>query len=294
MSPLYLAEIGRIPLLTLEEEAELSRRVQAGCREARNRMIAANLRLVVRIAGEFAQSGLPMAELVSEGNVGLIKAVEKFRPQKGSKFSSYASWWIRQAMSVAVGEQRGAMNLSPTAMRKLSKLRSAANGMAETLGREPTDAELAEELGLDAGAVQRLRNVAARPASMEALIGEEGGATLGSMLTDHAAEDPRDTLGHKDVASEARQLLVFLDEKERLVVIRRYGLDGTPAATLAAVGAELGCTRERVRQIQEEALKRMRQAFARRQVTRFLEVMDGSPSPVAPRSVSELPAVCAA
>ena len=294
MSPLYLAEIGRIPLLTLEEEADLSRRVQGGCREARNRMIAANLRLVVRIAGEFAQSGLPMAELVSEGNVGLIKAVEKFRPQKGSKFSSYAAWWIRQAMNVAVGEQRGAMNLSPTAMRKLSKLRSAANGMAETLGREPTDAELAEELGLDAGAVQRLRNVAARPASMDAMISDESGATFGSLLVDHAAEDPRDTLGQKDLAGEARQLLVFLDDKERLVVIRRYGLDGAPAATLAAVGAELGCTRERVRQIQEEALKRMRQAFARRQVTRFLEVMDGSPSPVAPRSVPELPAVRAA
>lgn len=277
MSPSYLDEIGRIPLLTAEEEVELSQRVQAGCVQARNRMIAANLRLVVRIAGEFAHAGLPMADLVSEGNLGLIKAVERFRPQKGSKFSSYAAWWIRQAMQRAWGEQRGAIQLNPVIVRKVSKLRAVAGSMAESLGREPTDDELAEELGLDAGSVERLKSIGSRPASMDAAVSDGSGATFGSLLMDHAAADPHEALSGKDLGEEAMHLLVFLDAKERMVIVRRYGLEGSDACTLAQLGAELGCTRERVRQIQDAALKRMRQAFARRQAGRFLEVIDGSP-----------------
>lgn len=277
MSTSYLDEIGKISLLTAEEEAELAARVRAGCPLARNRMIAANLRLVVRIAGDFAHTGLPLAELVSEGNLGLIRAVEKFRPEKGSKFSSYAGWWIRHFISAAVAEQKGAMRLSAAAMSKLFKLRNAANSMSEWLGREPTEDELAEELGLDASAVRHLKSAGARATSMDATISDENGATFGSLLVDQNAEDPHEALSGKDREVEARQLLVFLDEKERFVIVRRYGLEGAPAATLAKVSTELGCTRERVRQIQEEALKRMRLAFTRRQATRFLEVLDGSP-----------------
>jgi len=293
MSPSYLDEIGRTPLLTVEEEAELAQRVQAGCGAARHRMIAANLRLVVRIAGEFAHAGVPMADLVSEGNLGLIKAVERFRPQKGSKFSSYAAWWIRQAMQRALGEQCSAIQLNPAVVRKVNKLRAVASSMAEALGREPTDNELAEELGIAAVSVEHLKNVGSRPASMDAAVSHDSGTTLGSLIVDPAAEDPHEALSDKDLGEEAMHLLVFLDAKERTVIVRRYGLEGSDACTLAQVGAELGCTRERVRQIQDAALKRMRQAFARRQAGRFLDVIEGSPRPDQPRFAMQ-PAACAA
>ena len=289
MLPSYFHEIGRIPLLTAEEEVELSLRAQAGCEEARNRMIAANLRLVVRIAGEFNNFGLPMADLISEGNLGLIKAVEKFRPFKGSKFSSYASWWIRQAIHRALAEQSHAIRLTPLAMSKLAKLRRVAHGMAGAMGRDPTDEELAEELGMEASSVQHLKNVGARPASMDAVVSEDGGATLGSLLVDESAADPLSALSGKDLGIEAAELLDSLKSRERAVVARRFGLEGHAAMTLEEIGVELGCTRERVRQIQDEALKRMRRAFGRRQSLQFLHVVS-----VAPRNTPPSPARVAA
>ena len=292
MLPSYFHEIGRIPLLTAEEEVELSQRVQAGCEEARNRMIASNLRLVVRIAGEFNNLGLPMADLISEGNLGLIKAVEKFRPFKGSKFSSYASWWIRQSIHRALGDQAHAIRLSPLAVSKLSRLRRIAHIMTDSLGREPTDDELAEELGIDSSAVQHLKNVGARPASMDAVVSEDGGTTFGSLIVDESAEDPLEALSGKDLGVEAAELVGLLKTREREVVVRRFGLDGHRAMTLEDIGMELGCTRERVRQIQDEGLKRMRRAFTRRQALQFLNVAL-NPSP-APRNLRALPARAAA
>jgi RNA polymerase primary sigma factor len=289
MLPSYFHEIGKIPLLTPEEEVELSLRIQAGCEEARNRMIAANLRLVARIAAEFGHLGLPLSDLISEGNLGLIKAVEKFRPFKGSKFSSYASWWIRQAIHRALAEQSHAIRLTPLAMSKLAKLRRVAHGMAGAMGRDPTDEELAEELGIEASSVQHLKNVGSRPASMDAVVSEDGGATLGSLLVDESAEDPLSTLSGKDLGIEAAELLDTLKSRERAVVARRFGLEGHAAMTLEEIGVELGCTRERVRQIQDEALKRMRRAFGRRQSLQFLHVVS-----VAPRNTPALPACAAA
>jgi RNA polymerase primary sigma factor len=253
-------------------------------------MIAANLRLVVRIAGEFGNLGLPVADLISEGNLGLVKAVERFRPFKGSKFSSYASWWIRQAIHRALGEQAHAISLTPLAMSKVAKLRRVAHGLSGALGRDPTDEELAEELGLEAAAVQRLKNVSARPASMDAVVSEDGGATFGSLLVDESAEDPLEALSGKDLGVEAAELVGLLKTRERAVVVRRFGLDGHRAMTLEEIGAELGCTRERVRQIQDEALKRMRRAFTRRQALQFLNVVLNPP----PRTVRALPARVAA
>ena len=289
MLPSYFHEIGKIPLLTAEEEVELSLRVQAGCEEARNRMIAANLRLVARIAAEFGHLGLPLSDLISEGNLGLIKAVEKFRPFKGSKFSSYASWWIRQAIHRALAEQSHAIRLTPLAMSKLAKLRRVAHGMAGAMGRDPTDEELAEELGMEASSVQHLKNVGARPASMDAVVSQDGGATLGSLLVDESAADPLSALSGKDLGIEAAELLDTLKSRERAVVARRFGLEGHAAMTLEEIGVELGCTRERVRQIQDEALKRMRRAFGRRQSLQFLHVVS-----VAPRSTQPSPARVAA
>ena len=280
MLPSYFHEIGKIPLLTAEEEVELSLRVQAGCEVARNKMITANLRLVARIAGEYSHLGLPLGDLISEGNLGLIKAVERFRPHKGSKFSSYASWWIRQSMHRAMGEQTHAIRLSPVVMSKLSKLRRVAHGMADALGREPTDEELAEELGLEASSVRNLKNVSARPASMDAAVSEDGGMTLGSLLIDESAEDPLTALSGKDLGIEARELLDSLKARDRAVVVRRFGLEGHRMMTLEEIGNELGCTRERVRQIQDEALKRMRRAFGRRQSLQFMQVVKESARPV--------------
>jgi RNA polymerase primary sigma factor len=289
MLPSYFHEIGKIPLLTAEEEVELSLRVQAGCEEARNRMITANLRLVARIAGEFNQLGLPLGDLISEGNLGLIKAVERFRPHKGSKFSSYASWWIRQSIHRALGEQTHAIRLTPLATSKLAKLRRVAHAMSGEMGREPTDEELAEELGMETSSVQHLKNVGSRPASMDAVVSDDGGATLGSLLVDESAEDPLEALSGKDPGIEAGELLAILKTREHAVVVRRFGLEGHRAMTLEEIGNELGCTRERVRQIQDEALKRMRRAFARRQSLQFLQVVS-----VAPRKVPALPASVAA
>lgn len=243
-------------------------------------MITANLRLVARIAGEYSHLGLPLGDLISEGNLGLIKAVERFRPHKGSKFSSYASWWIRQSMHRAMGEQTHAIRLSPVVMSKLSKLRRVAHGMADALGREPTDEELAEELGLEASSVQNLKSVSARPASMDAAVSEDGGMTLGSLLIDESAEDPLTALSGKDLGIEARELLDSLKARDRAVVVRRFGLEGHRMMTLEEIGNEMGCTRERVRQIQDEALKRMRRAFGRRQSLQFMQVVKESPRPV--------------
>jgi RNA polymerase primary sigma factor len=228
-----------------------------------------------------------MADLISEGNLGLIKAVEKFRPFKGSKFSSYASWWIRQSIHRALGDQGHAIRLSPLAVSKLSRLRRVAHMMTDSLGREPTDDELAEELGLDSSSVQHLKNVGARPASMDAVVSEDGGTTFGSLIVDESAEDPLEVLSGKDLGVEAAELLEGLKARERAVVVRRFGLEGHRMMTLEEIGCELGCTRERVRQLQEDALKRMRRAFTRRQSLQFLNVvLNPSPAPRSGRALS--------
>ena len=290
MLPIYFHEIGKIPLLTAAEEIELALRIQAGCEAARQRMIAANLRLVAKIAGEFVNLGVPLDDLISEGNLGLIKAVERFRSDKGGRFATYASWWIRQSIHRALGTQGYTIRLTPVAMGKLAKLRRVAHGMSAALVREPTDDELAEELGMDAGSLGRLKSAASRPASMDALIGDEGSATLGSLLVDETAEDPLASLSGKDLCVEADELLALLPPKERRVIARRFGLDGYQPMTLEVISTELGCTRERVRQIQDDALKRMRRAYSRRQALQFLQVTP----PQAAHAVLPLPVRCAA
>lgn len=290
MLPGYFHEIGKIPLLTAAEEVELSARVQAGCEAARNRMIAANLRLVARIAGEFSHLDLPVGDLISEGNLGLIKAVERFNGRRGSRFATYASWWIRQAMHRALAEQGHAMRLTPLAMSKLTKLRRAAHALADELGRDPTAEELAEELGLSCSAVEHLRNVTARPTSMDAMVSEDGAATFGSLLADETAEDPHEVLSGKDAGLEAVELLEVLKARERQVIVRRFGLEGHQPTKLEDIGRELGCTRERVRQMQDDALRSLRRAFGRRQARQFLRVMPGTRKTPVPHPFLMLPA----
>jgi RNA polymerase primary sigma factor len=275
MLPSYFEEIGKVPLLTAEEEQVLARRVQGGCEEARNRMIAANLRLVVKIAAEFTHLGLPVGDLISEGNLGLLKAVGRYQPDRGGRFSTYAVWWIRQSIHRALGEQNHAVRLTPLAMGKLAKLRRVAHGLASELGREPTDEELADELGTDAVAVGRLRGLSARPASMDARISPESGETFGSLLVDTGAEDPVEVLGGKDHGLETGRLLDVLPPREREVIVWRFGLEGHRPMTLREIGRRVGRTRERVRQIQQQAFRRMRRALARRQSLTFVPAAAG-------------------
>jgi len=272
MLPSYLHEIGRVPLLTAQEEAELSRLVGEGSDEARNRMIAANLRLVVTIAREFDKRLLPFSDLISEGNLGLIKAVERFRPDRGARFGTYAAWWIRQSMQRAIDQQAHTIRLSASARGKLLKLRRIAHSMADDLGREPTDDELAGEVGMEAESVRHLRTIGAPTASMDAQVWTEGGGTLGDSMVDDSAEDPSEALSGKDLGGEALSLLGMLKPKEYEIIVRRFGLEGHTPMSLEQVGREIGRTRERVRQIQDEGLARMRRAFQRRQALRFLEV----------------------
>lgn len=279
MLPSYLHEIGQVPLLSAQEEADLSRQVQLGSEEARNRMIASNLRLVVTIAREFDKRLLPFPDLISEGNLGLIKAVERYRADRGARFGTYAAWWIRQSMQRAIDQQAHTIRLSASARGKLLKLRRIAHGMADDLGREPTDDELAGEVGMEAESVRHLRAVGAPTASMDAQVWTEGGGTLGDSMVDDSAEDPLEALSGKDLGGEALSLLGMLKPKEYEIIVRRFGLEGHTPMSLGEVGREIGRTRERVRQIQDEGLARMRRAFQRRQALRFLEV---SP-PSAPR-----------
>jgi RNA polymerase primary sigma factor len=272
MLPSYLHEIGQTPLLTAQEEAELSRLVGEGSDEARNRMIAANLRLVVTIAREFDKRLLPFSDLISEGNLGLIKAVERFRPDRGARFGTYAAWWIRQSMQRAIDQQAHTIRLSASARGKLLKLRRIAHSMADDLGREPTDDELAGEVGMEAESVRHLRTIGAPTASMDAQVWTEGGGTLGDSMVDDSAEDPSEALSGKDLGGEALSLLGMLKPKEYEIIVRRFGLEGHTPMSLEQVGREIGRTRERVRQIQDEGLARMRRAFQRRQALRFLEV----------------------
>ena len=252
-------------MLEPDEEAELARRWRdEQDQEAVRQIVSSHLRLVAKIAMGFRGYGLPVADLISEGNLGLIKAVERFRPHKGSKFSSYASWWIRQSIHRALGEQTHAIRLTPLATSKLAKLRRVAHAMSGEMGREPTDEELADEVGLTEAKVAALKSSAIRPASLDAPIGRDDGETLfGDMISDENAEDPLEHLEEKDARASLSGLLKVLTPREREIVKLRYGLGGGKQRTLEDIGVKFGITRERIRQIQMAALNKLRREMGR-------------------------------
>lgn len=270
MFELYLAEIAREPLLAAEEESSLARRAQGGDAKARERMIKANLRLVVKIAAEFSDRGVPLADLVSEGNVGLVKAVDRFRPDGGAKFSTYASWWIRQAVHRCLCSHSRTVRLPMQVVAKIGKLRRAAEAMCAALGREPDMSELAEELGLPPSVVTRFEAAALTNMSLDAPMGDEG-LCLAATLQDEGAAAADAAVFDAESRAQAVGLLDALGARERRVVERRFGLDGHDACTLEEVSVELGCTRERVRQIQDQALRKMRREWRRRESLLALE-----------------------
>ncbi len=262
---LYLREIARFPLLTVEEEIKLARKIKRGDLKARAHMVRANLRLVVKIARDYQGLGLPLLDLISEGNIGLMKAVERFDPKKGGKLSTYAAWWIKQSIKRALANQSKTIRLPVHLVDKISKIRRVAVQMSEELGREPTDEELAEEIGMVAAKVSQLKTAAIRPASLDAPIGDDDSTEFGEIVGDAEAQDPFELLRDKDLRDEVGDLLDVLDERERKIINSRFGLDGSKPKTLEEVGQKFGVTRERIRQLQNIALTKMRRALNKKE-----------------------------
>ncbi|MDR0901512.1 MAG: RNA polymerase sigma factor RpoD/SigA [Opitutaceae bacterium] len=261
---LYLQEIGKTPLLSQKEECALARRIQRGDREARDHMIKANLRLVVKIAHDYKDFGLPVLDLISEGNIGLVKAVERFDPGRGGKLSTYAAWWIKQSIKRALANQSKTIRLPVHLVEKISRMRRAATALTEELGREPTDEELAMELQVPAGKIAHLKSVSARPASLDAPIGEDGdSATFGEIVSDENAASPFDSLRDRNLNSDLRAMVNSLEPREAEILRLRFGLEGGSEMTLEEVGRRFRVTRERVRQLQNIALSKMRRAMAK-------------------------------
>jgi len=258
---LYLRQIAQYPLLTPAEEITLAAKIKNGNMAAKAEMIRANLRLVVKIARDYANLGLPLLDLISEGNIGLMKAVERFDPAKGGKLSTYGSWWIKQSIKRALANQGKTIRLPVHLVDKIAKIRRVGAGLSDELGREATDEEIAEEVGMNAGKVTLLKQAAIRPASLDAPIGEDDATEFGEMVGDEMAVDPFENLSDKDIHMEVGDLLAKLDERERKIINARFGLDGSDPITLEEVGDKFGVTRERIRQLQNIALNKMRRSL---------------------------------
>jgi len=255
---LYLREIGQVKLLTPQQEIELAARIKKGDKKARELMIKANLRLVVKIARDYEGIGLPLLDLISEGNIGLMKAVERFDPSKGGKLSTYGSWWIKQSIKRALANQSKTIRLPVHLVDKISKMRRTAMRLQEELGRELTDDELGEELGITASRVAQMRMAAIRPASLDAPIGDEDSNNFAEVVQDESADTPYEQLEEKTVTRMLQEMVKTLEPREATILRARFGLDGGPEKTLEEVGEKFGVTRERVRQIQNIALRKLR------------------------------------
>jgi RNA polymerase primary sigma factor len=255
---LYLREIGQVPLLTPQDEIDLAARIKKGDKAAREHMIKANLRLVVKIAHDYEGFGLPLLDLISEGNIGLMKAVERFDPAKGGKLSTYGSWWIKQSIKRALANQSKTIRLPVHLVDKISKMRRVAMKLQEELGREPSDEELGEELGISPSRVAQMRTAAIRPASLDAPIGDDDSNNFSEIVQDENADTPYEQLEDKTVTSMLQEMVKTLDQREATILRYRFGLDGGSEKTLEEVGQKFGVTRERVRQIQNIALNKLR------------------------------------
>jgi RNA polymerase primary sigma factor len=256
---LYLSEIGKVQLLTREQEIELAARIKKGDKKAREEMIKANLRLVVKIARDYENLGLPLMDLISEGNIGLMKAVERFAPEKGAKLSTYAAWWIKQSVKRALANQSKTIRIPVHMVAKISSLNRTARRMSEVLGRDPSDEELGEELGISASRVGEMRLSANRPLSLDAPVrGEDASSTFGEIIEDQNVDTASHELEAKVSANILRKLVDTLSPREAHIVRARFGLDGSKPQNLEEVGMRLGVTRERIRQIQNKALVKLR------------------------------------
>ena len=255
---LYLNEIGASKLLTAEEEVSLSRLAQRGDNLARQRMIVSNLRLVVKIARRYLNRGLPLLDLIEEGNLGLIRAVEKFDPERGFRFSTYATWWIRQTIERAIMNQTRTVRLPIHVVKEINIYLRAARQLAQRMDHEPTSDDVAKMLDKPISEVKRMLGLNERIASVDTPYSKDADKPLVDMLQDDSAEDPTERIYDDDIQHNLKQWLHKLNDKQREVVERRFGLHGYEHSTLERVAQELGVTRERVRQIQMDALRRLR------------------------------------
>ena len=255
---MYLKEIGRVPLLTADEEIELARRMEAGDESARHRLEEANLRLVVSIAKRYVGRGMLFLDLIQEGNLGLLKAVEKFDYSKGYKFSTYATWWIRQAITRAIADQARTIRIPVHMVETINKLVRISRQLLQELGRDPRPEEIAKEMGITVARVHEIMKIAQEPVSLETPIGEEEDSHLGDFIEDEAALDPADAASVMLLKEQITEVLQTLAPREAEVLRLRFGLEDGRSRTLEEVGQSFGVTRERIRQIEAKALRKLR------------------------------------
>lgn len=268
---MYLKEIGKIPLLTAEEEVSLAKRMEEGDIKAKRRLAETNLRLVVSIAKRYVGRGMQFLDLIQEGNMGLMKAVDKFDYTRGFKFSTYATWWIRQAITRAIADQSRTIRIPVHMVETINKLVRVQRQLLQELGRDPTNAEIAKEMGIDEQRVREVRKIAQEPVSLETPIGEEEDSHLGDFIEDETAVAPDEAANYTMLREKLDEILSTLTDRERKVLELRFGLtDGTPR-TLEEVGKEFDVTRERIRQIEAKALRKLKHPSRSQKLKDFLE-----------------------
>ncbi len=268
---MYLKEIGKVPLLTAEEEIELAKRMEQGDQDAKKRLAEANLRLVVSIAKRYVGRGMLFLDLIQEGNLGLIKAVEKFDYRKGYKFSTYATWWIRQAITRAIADQARTIRIPVHMVETINKLIRVSRQLLQELGREPTPEEIAEEMDMPVERVREILKISQEPVSLETPIGEEEDSHLGDFIQDDNVPVPADAATFTLLKEQLDEVLSTLTEREQKVLILRFGLEDGRARTLEEVGKEFNVTRERIRQIEAKALRKLRHPSRSRKLKDYLE-----------------------
>ena len=268
---MYLKEIGKVPLLSAEEEIELAKRMELGDQEAKKRLAEANLRLVVSIAKRYVGRGMLFLDLIQEGNLGLIKAVEKFDYRKGYKFSTYATWWICQAITRAIADQARTIRIPVHMVETINKLIRVSRQLLQELGREPTPEEIAAEMNMPVDRVREILKISQEPVSLETPIGEEEDSHLGDFIQDDNVPVPADAAAFTLLKEQLEEVLGTLTEREQKVLTLRFGLEDGRARTLEEVGKEFNVTRERIRQIEAKALRKLRHPSRSRKLKDYLE-----------------------
>ena len=268
---MYLKEIGRVPLLTAQQEIELAKRMEKGDVNAQKELAEANLRLVVSIAKRYIGRGMMFLDLIQEGNLGLIKAVEKFDYNKGYKFSTYATWWIRQAITRAIADQARTIRIPVHMVETINKLIRVSRQLLQEYGREPTAEEIAEKMDVPVERVREIMKIAQEPVSLETPVGEEDDSHLGDFIEDHDAQAPADVASFTLLKEQLAEVLSTLTTREKQVLVLRFGLDDGKARTLEEVGKTFHVTRERIRQIEAKALRKLRHPSRSKKIKDFLE-----------------------
>ncbi|OWZ83078.1 RNA polymerase sigma factor RpoD [Natranaerobius trueperi] len=268
---MYLKEIGKIPLLSPDEEINLAKQIEEGDEMAKRKLAEANLRLVVSIAKKYVGRGMLFLDLIQEGNLGLIKAVEKFDYRKGYKFSTYATWWIRQAITRAIADQARTIRIPVHMVETINKLIRVSRQLVQDLGREPLPEEIAEEMDMSEDKVREIMKIAQEPVSLETPIGEEDDSSLGDFIEDQDARPPADAAAFELLKGQLEEVLDSLTEREQKVLRLRFGLDDGRTRTLEEVGKHFGVTRERIRQIEAKALRKLRHPMRSKRLKDYLD-----------------------